>query len=152
MTAVPAAVTAEEKPTVTAQPAKLPLDEACGTLETVAEFDGPMPTGVTVSHTGRIFINFPKWGDDVRFTVAELRDGKPVAYPDEAFNQTDPNDPAAALVSVQSVVVDPADRLWILDTGSPMFQPTEVGGPKLVCVDLATDRVVRRIVLPYISG
>jgi hypothetical protein len=29
-----------------------------------------------------------------------------VAYPDEAFNRTDPNDPAAALVSVQSVVVD----------------------------------------------
>ena len=61
------------------------------------------------------------------------------------MNQTDPNDPAAALVSVQSVVVDPADRLWILDTGSPMFQPTKYGGPKLVCVDLATDKVVKKI-------
>jgi sugar lactone lactonase YvrE len=93
-------------------------------------------------------VNFPKWGDDVRFTVAELRDGRPVAYPDEELNRTREDDPAAALVSVQSVVVDPLDRLWILDTGSPMFRPTEVGGPKLVCVDLATDRVVRRILLP----
>jgi hypothetical protein len=101
--------------------------------------------------TARIFINFPKWGDDVHFTLAELRDGKPIAYPNEVFNPSDPDDPAAALALVQSVVVDPADRLWLLDTGSPMFQPTEVGGPKLVCVDLATDRVVRRIVLPYIS-
>ena len=55
---------------------------------------------------------------------------------------------AAALVSVQSVVVDPSDRLWILDTGSPMFQPTKYGGPKLVCVDLTTDKVVKKILFP----
>jgi len=46
---------------------------------------------------------------------------------------------------VQSVVVDPLDRLWILDTASPMFQPTKPGGPKMVCVDLASDRVVQTI-------
>ena len=125
-----------------------PVDEPFGQLETVHEFYGAMPTGVTVSHTGRIFVCYPKWGDDVTFTVAELRDGLEVAYPDEAINTTDPNDPAAALVSVQSVVVDPRDRLWILDTGSPMFEPTEYGGPKLVCVDLTTDMVVRTIPFP----
>ncbi|THF87166.1 gluconolaconase [Deinococcus sp. KSM4-11] len=107
-----------------------------------------MPTGVTVSHTGRIFINFPKWGDEVQFTVAEVRDGQPVAYPDQATNDTDPDDPAAALVSVQSVVVDPANRLWILDTGSPMFQPTQYGGPKLLCVDLETDQALQKILFP----
>src|SRR5919199_5559578 len=123
----------------------LPSDEPVGELEPVAHFHGAMPTGVTVSHQGRIFVNFPKWGDEVAFTVAEIREGRPVAYPDEAFNRTNPNDLAAALVSVQSVVVDPVDRLWILDTGSPMFQPTQCGGPKLVCVDLETDRVVKKI-------
>jgi sugar lactone lactonase YvrE len=111
-------------------------------LEPVAYFNGAMPTGVTVSQQGRIFVNFPKWGDEVSFTVAEIRGGEAVAYPDEAMNQTHPDDPAAALVSVQSVVVDPADRLWILDTGSPLFQPTEYGGPKLVCIDLTTDQVI----------
>jgi sugar lactone lactonase YvrE len=132
-------------------PAKeeLPADEPMGALEPVAYFDGAMPTGVTVSQKqGRIFVNFPRWGDDVPFTVAEIRDGKAIAYPDEAINQTDRNDPAAGLVSVQSVVVDPADRLWILDTGSPMFQPTMYGGPKLVCVDLSTDKVIRKILFP----
>ena len=84
-----------------------------------------------------------------RFTVAELRDGDAVAYPDLAVQHaraatTTPT----AFVSVQSVVVDPADRLWILDTGSPLFQPTEPGGPKLVGVDLDTDRVVQTIVFP----
>ena len=59
-----------------------------GRIELVATFDGPMPTGVTVSHKGRIFVNFPRWGDRVDFTVAELRKGKAVAYPDEAINST----------------------------------------------------------------
>src|ERR671929_395315 len=128
----------------------LPADEPLGVLEPVACFNGAMPTGVAVSHQGRIFVNFPKWGDEVSFTVSEIRDGGEtvVAYPDGRLNQTDPNDPAAALVSVQSVVVDPADRLWILDTGSPMFQPTKYGGPKLVCVDLATNKVTRKILFP----
>jgi sugar lactone lactonase YvrE len=125
-----------------------PADEPVGELEPVAYFNGPMPTGVTVSQRGRVFINFPKWGDDVEFTVGELKDGEATAYPSAAFNLTDPEDPAAALVSVQSVVVDPADRLWILDTGSPEFKPTEYGGPKLVCVDLSTDEVVKKILFP----
>ena len=127
---------------------KLPVATPPATLEQVAQFDGAMPTGVTVSHQGRIFVNFPKWGDDVQFTVAELRDGQPVPYPSLEFNQTQPDNLAAALVSVQSVVVDPLDRLWILDTGSPMFQPTQYGGPKLVCVDLTSDRVIKTILFP----
>ena len=130
----------------TTTPAKdLPSDEPMGALEPVAYFNGAMPTGVTVSHRGRIFVNFPKWGDQVSFTVSEIRDGKPVAYPDEGMNRTNPQDRAAALMSVQSVVVDPADRLWILDTGSPLFRPTEYGGPKLVCVDLTADEVIQKI-------
>ena len=141
----------ETSPTTTIPPVAaqdLPADEPLGALEPVAYFNGAMPTGVTVSQKGRIFINFPKWGDDVPFTVAEIRDGKAVPYPDEAMNQINEEDPAAALVSVQSVVVDPADRLWILDTGSPLFQPTKYGGPKLVCVDLATNHIIKKILLP----
>src|SRR5256714_4549242 len=80
---------------------ELPADEPLGVLEPVAYFNDAMPTGVTVSHKGRIFVNFPRWGDDVPFTVSEIRDGQSIAYPDEGLNQTDPNDPAAALVSVQ---------------------------------------------------
>lgn len=127
---------------------ELPSEEHIGSLEPVAYFNEAMPTGVTVSLQGRIFVNFPKWGDDVPFTVAEIRDGKTMAYPNKALNQTNENDLAAAFVSVQSVVVDPADRLWILDTGSPLFRPTQFGGPKLVCVDLSTDEVVKKILFP----
>src|SRR5829696_6264785 len=127
---------------------ELPAEETIGLLEPVAHFNGVMPTGVTVSQQGRIFVNFPKWGDDVQFTVAEIRNGEVAAYPDKATNQTDLNNLSEAFVSVQSVVVDPADRLWILDTGSPLFQPTKYGGPKLVCVDLKTDKVIQKILFP----
>ena len=62
-------------------------------IEQVATFDGAMPTGVTVAPNGRIFVNFPQWGDNAPFTVAELVDGKAVPYPDAATNQPDPADP-----------------------------------------------------------
>jgi sugar lactone lactonase YvrE len=125
---------------------ELPVDEAVGRLELVHRFDeGPMPTGVSVSGSGRIFVNFPKWGDEVTATVVELRDGKAVPFPDHAWNTPAADDDPKALVSVQSIVVDPDDRLWILDTGSPLFQPTRPGGPKLVCVDLSNDSVVKTI-------
>src|SRR3954451_1707071 len=91
-----------------------------GRIETVATFDGPMPTGVTVSQDGRIFVNFPRWGDTVEYTVAELRNGRTVPYPNAEINQYDQNRVGERLVSVQSVVVDPANRLWIVDTGSLM--------------------------------
>ena len=131
-----------------AQLKKLPTIEMAGTLEPVAYFNGAMPTGVTVSQQGRIFVNFPKWGDNVEYSVAEIRNGEVVPYPSAEFNRDEPDAPVASLVSVQSVVVDPIDRLWILDTGSPMFQPTQYGGPKLVCIDLATDRVIKTILFP----
>jgi len=122
-------------------------------LEEVARFDGPMPTGVSVSREGRVFVNFPKWGDQADFTVAELHQGTPVAYPNLTINRPTSNADAEALVSVQSIVVDPRDRLWLLDTGSPLFEPTKEGGPKeggpkLVGVDLTTDTVFKTIIFP----
>jgi len=107
-----------------------------------------MPTGVTVSHSGRIFVNFPRWGDPATYTVAELKKGQTVPFPDAALNQSDANRQAETLVSVQSVVVDPKDRLWILDTGSIKFGPTQYGGPKLIGVDLATNKVFKKILFP----
>jgi sugar lactone lactonase YvrE len=51
-------------------------------------------------------------------------------------------------VSVQSVVVDPIDRLWVLDTGSVKMEGTVPGGPKLVGIDLKTNAVFKTIGFP----
>jgi sugar lactone lactonase YvrE len=114
-------------------------------LEPVAFFTGPMPTGVAVSHKGRVFLSFPRWGDPVEMTVAELVNGELVPYPSIALNRLSPQEAATSLVSVQSVVVDPADRLWLLDSGNINLGPNLPGGPKLVGVDLRSNLVFRTI-------
>ena len=126
----------------------LPQEKKLGNIEQVAAFNGPMPTGVTVSANGRIFVNFPRWGDKVDYTVAEVRNGKTVAYPNAQINRLNTSKQADSLVSVQSVVVDPQDRLWLLDTGSIKFGPTTYGGPKLIGVDLKQNRVFKTILFP----
>lgn len=131
--------------------ASLPAHAAQGTkavVERVAAFNGAMPTGVTVAPNGRIFVNFPQWGDHPAAAVAELKNSATVPYPNAAINQADPSRPAETLLSVQSVVADGRNRLWILDTAAPGFQAPVPGGAKLVAVDLATDQVVQTVVLP----
>jgi sugar lactone lactonase YvrE len=126
---------------------KLASDRTIGMIEQVHEFHDAMPTGVTISAEGRIFINFPRWGDDVPFTVGEIRNGNVVAYPDASINKFDSARPGETLGSVQSVVIDPLNRLWILDTAAPGFSAPVAGGAKLVAVDIATDKVIKTIVL-----
>ena len=117
-------------------------------IETTANFNGPMVTGVTVSHSGRIFVCFPHWGDDVPYTVGEVKGGRTFPYPNAAINKIDKKHPATCLYSVQSVVVDPADRLWALDTGSVKLGPNVPGGPKLVCFNLRTNTITRTYTFP----
>jgi len=113
--------------------------------EIVASLEGPMQTGVTVSDDGRVFVCYPRWGDDVACTVAEIVDGAPVPYPSAELNDWAPDRTRETLTSVQSVVVGPDGHLWCLDTGSLAFAAFLDGGPKLVEIDLASDEVVRTI-------
>lgn len=124
------------------------LPAAAQTPEVVARFSGPMPTGVTVSQTGRVFVNYPHWGDPVKFTVAEIVNGQAIAYPNAQINKINKAHPSTCLYSVQSVVVDPDDRLWALDTGSVNLGPNVPGGPKMVCMDLKTNTITRTIFFP----
>jgi sugar lactone lactonase YvrE len=122
---------------------------ACGgdphpaaTLELVAESTRQW-TGVAVAPDGRLFVNYPRWSDDVPISVAELIDGEPVPYPSEAWNRWQPGgDPETHFVCVQSVTVDDQGFLWILDPANPGFQGVVPGGPKLLKVDLAADEIV----------
>ncbi len=127
---------------------ELAKERTVGKLEVVALFNGPMPTGVTVSREGRIFVNFPQWGDKVAYTVAEVKKAKTVPYPDQKMNTCEKGNQKDCFVSVQSVVIDPKDRLWVLDTGSIQFGPTTFGGPKMVGIDLKTNRIFKTIIFP----
>lgn len=104
--------------------------------------------GVTVSKSGRIFVNFPRWSDKYLNAVVEIMlDGSARPFPDERWNRWDlkPQTAGKRFVCVQSVVVDDADALWVLDPAAPMLKTAVPGGPKLVRIDLKTNRVSRSI-------
>ncbi|MBH3441000.1 PD40 domain-containing protein [Pseudomonas lutea] len=126
----------------------MPHETSIGQLEPVFAFYDAMPTGVTVSEQGRLFVNFPQWGDNAPFSVGEIRDGKVVPYPDQAINTPDPKAPARHFISVQSVVADGQGRLWVLDTAAPKFSAPQPGGAKLVAIDLKSNKVVKTLVFP----
>jgi len=120
-----------------------------GNLELVASLTGDQPAGVAISTSGRLFVTFPRHDGDVAFTVGEIKDGRPLAYPTVEINHPAAQRPAAGLFSVQTLQVDASDHLWMLDTGTLQFgQPPVRGAAKLVEVDLASNRVMRTIVFP----
>ncbi len=107
-------------------------------------------TGISVSKTGRLFVNFPRWSDRYINAVVEvMRDGTTKPFPDEHWNRWDLKIPNAGkqFVCVQSVVVDDTDALWVLDPAAPLLASVVPGGAKLVKIDLATNQVSR--VIPF---
>ncbi len=103
-----------------------------------------------MSRDGRIFVNFPRWSEDAPVSVAEVKDGKPVAYPNDDWNswrnaRKDEVDPKNHFVCVQSVVADGQDRLWVVDAAAPGMAAVVKDGAKLVGIDLKTNRVVKTI-------
>jgi sugar lactone lactonase YvrE len=116
-------------------------------------------TGVTVAPDGRIFVNFPRWTEDTQVSVAELMpDGSTKPYPDEEWNmwrnarmsEVSPND---HFVCVQSVVADRRGSLWVVDPAAPDAEKTVKGGPKIVEIDLNSNRVKRTFpVGPDVAG
>lgn len=127
---------------------------APATLTKVAGFAHQV-TGITVSRDGRMFVNFPRWSEDAPVSVAEVKDGQPVPYPDAEWNswrnaKADEVDPKTHFVCVQSVVADGQDRLWVVDAAAPAMAHVIKDGPKLVGIDLKTNRVVKTI--PFDTG
>ncbi|MEM6673342.1 MAG: L-dopachrome tautomerase-related protein [Planctomycetota bacterium] len=100
-------------------------------------------TGVATTADGRVFVNYPRWSDNVSISVAELKSGLPVPYPKGRWNSWSQSaDPTERFVCVQSVVVDDAGFLWALDAANPRFEGVVEGAPKLVQIDPRTDSVV----------
>ena len=124
--------------------------------------------GIAVSAKGRRFSNYARSLDsnNIACTVAELRSNDTeIPYPSSEINSPPggpinyTTNPATGanyvdfLVGVQSVAIDPKDRLWILGTGRAAMQngtnvPASLGGPKLIGVNLQNDTIFTTIVFP----
>jgi len=126
-----------------------PVSQAAGKLEVVHRFYGHMPIGVTVNSQGRMFVSYPNWEDDVPFSIAEIKGGREVPYPNRAINTRDLSKPDTTFIGVQGLLVDARDRLWVLDTGTRNLGPfLDQRAVKLVGIDTHTNEVVKTIHFP----
>ena len=106
------------------------------TLEVVATSPHQW-TGIGVTADGRIYVNFPRWSDDIPMSVGVLRDdGSVLPFPDTGWNSWKPGaeDFADRFVAVQSVVAC-GDDVWVLDTGRPSFGQLLPGASRLFQFD-----------------
>ncbi|KAL8840719.1 MAG: hypothetical protein Q9170_001237 [Blastenia crenularia] len=138
------------------------------TLELVHLYNDLYPQVIAVSSTGRKFSSYARSLDpaNIAYTVAELDSNTTErAYPSAEINSPPggainytTNPPTGAnypnyFIGVQSVVIDPKDRLWILDT-ERAATPDNVnvastsGGPKLIGIDLTNDTIFQTILFP----
>jgi len=115
-------------------------------LEVVAR-SNILLNGAAISRAGRLFCSFPRWTDQDTPGLGEVRAGGNIEpFVPAGWKAARGHGDAERFVSVHSVHIDAADRLWVLDEGTPRVGP-EAGKlsarPKVICIDLATNRVER---------
>jgi len=102
------------------------------------------PTGISAANDGRLFVNYPRWSDRyLNAVIVQTPEEKRRPYPDVEWNRWDgkPQTAANHFVCVQSVVVDRVNTLWVVDAAAPLLTSPVPNGPKLVRIDLLTDKV-----------
>lgn len=129
--------------------AAMPARAAGSGLTVALSFPDTVTNGVATTPEGRVFAVIARIDGSLGPRVVEMREGKPVPYPDAAWNAyAEGADATRTLVWVNSLRMSPDGDLWLVDTGLPGFgKPMRPGGVKLVQVDVSVNRVRRTIPL-----
>ncbi|WP_342626949.1 L-dopachrome tautomerase-related protein [Nguyenibacter vanlangensis] len=93
-----------------------------------------------------VFVGGPRWTGFSGPSVAVLTTGGLLRpFPDSIWNGWKPGlDAKRRFVSVNALHIDPEGKLWVVDTGTPLFgRPPVKDGPKLVRLDPATGDILR---------
>lgn len=99
-------------------------------------------TGVAVSKDNRVFVNYPYWLDNHSYSVVEVKDGKPVPYPDAEWNSFKKGeDGQNKFVTVQSVVTDDKGFLWVVDAAGIGLGKVYQHSAKVLKINLANNKI-----------
>lgn len=99
-------------------------------------------TGVAVAKDNRVFVNYPYWLDTHSYSVVEVKDGKPVPYPDAEWNSFKKGeDGQNKFVTVQSVVTDDKGFLWVVDAAGIGLGKVYQHSSKVVKINLANNKI-----------
>jgi sugar lactone lactonase YvrE len=108
-------------------------------VEQVAALDYP-PGNIAVAASGRVFVTLHPDGKPP-IKVAELVDGKPVPFPDDAFQR--PEKGSAHFETPLSMRIDRQGRLWVLDHAD-----YGRGQPRIVAFDVETRKLLHQYDFP----
>ena len=111
-------------------------------VEKVADYKGQQVTGISLSDTGRIFANFPRWRKNVEYSVVEIGENREAApYPNAQWNswKVGGKDQDSIFVAVQSIIAS-EDELFVLDTRNPLFKGV-VSNPRIFVFDLESNKL-----------
>lgn len=128
-----------------ADPASVPA----GSMEVVARFDGPGPSGIAVTPGGRVFVGFPRHAENhAGMTLGEVVDGRLLPFPDAATSLPSRAPYAQWLVSVHGMTTDARGNLWVIDDGKRAgIDGIPDGAAKVVGFDPDTRRTIASVVL-----
>lgn len=128
-----------------ADPASVPA----GSMEVVARFDGPGPSGIAVTPAGRVFVGFPRHAENhAGMTLGEVVDGRLLPFPDAATSLPSRAPYAQWLVSVHGMTTDARGNLWVIDDGKRAgIDGIPDGAAKVVGFDPDTRRTIASVVL-----
>lgn len=120
-----------------------------GSIEEVAAFQGPGPSGIVVTPNGRTFVGFPRHAiDHPGMTLGELVNGKLLPYPSAAVSQPSALADREKLISVHGMTLDSQGRLWLIDDGKRAgHEGIAPGAAKVVGIDLNSNTIVASVVL-----
>lgn len=112
-------------------------------------------TGVAVSPSGRVFVNYPYWLDKHSYSVVEVgKDGKASPYPDQTWNSFKKGENGQnKFVCVQAVFADEKGYLWIVDAAGIGLSDVYQKSNKVIQVDLKTNKIKRIYRFPeHVAG
>lgn len=120
-----------------------------GSIEEVAAFQGPGPSGIVVTPNGRTFVGFPRHAiDHPGMTLGELVNGKLLPYPSASVSQPSALADREKLISVHGMTLDSQGRLWLIDDGKRAgHEGIAPGAAKVVGIDLNSNTIVASVVL-----
>jgi sugar lactone lactonase YvrE len=100
-------------------------------------------TGVAVSQGNRLFVCYPFWLDEHKYSLVEVQpDGSSRPYPNAEWNSWKKGENGKErFVCAQAVYADLQDFLWVVDPASPQFSGAIEGANKLVKINLKNDKV-----------
>lgn len=93
------------------------MTAAVGEIEIVAKIEPPNPdmSGIVVSADGRIFLGFPRHADNHKqFSLAELKDGVLIQFPNAETTYSSDKPYAQWLVSPHGMTLDSNGILWFI--------------------------------------